>query len=143
MSIGERLREERVRLGLTQAQIAARVAMTPKAQVDYEMGRRYPDAAYLSVLAEMGFDVNYVVTGGRASRTLSAQESDLLAAYHAAPEPLRDAARRVLGAPVPDAQSPPAAPKRQKTVTVSAPGGVAVGGDMTVGARRTRPKSKG
>ncbi|WP_028696140.1 helix-turn-helix domain-containing protein [Pseudomonas cremoricolorata] len=67
MNIGERLREERVRLGLNQADFAAIAGVTKTSQFNYEKGERSPDAAYLAALALHGVDILYVVTGERCS----------------------------------------------------------------------------
>lgn len=72
MSIGERLREERDRLKLSQPAVAEAVGVSKKTQIDYEKDRTPPDANYLSIVAGLGFDISYVITGMRienAART--------------------------------------------------------------------------
>ena len=64
--IGERLREERVRLGLNQDDFAVIGGVQRRAQGNYERGERAPDADYLARIAERGADVLYIVTGARA-----------------------------------------------------------------------------
>lgn len=76
--LGERIREERLRLGLTQDQLG----VAPKTQRFYESGDRCPDAEYLRRFAEAGADILYIVTG-RAGGVLSPDESALLAGYRA------------------------------------------------------------
>ena len=72
-SIGERLREERERLGLSQtdaASIAEKAGVsgaTRQSQALYEKGKRMPDAAYLSVIQAAGYDVLYILTGQRGA----------------------------------------------------------------------------
>lgn len=66
MSIGERLREERVRLALSQELMGESAGVRKQAQLNYEKGERHPDAAYLERLAAIGVDVLYVLTGRRA-----------------------------------------------------------------------------
>jgi len=66
MSIGERLREERVRLALSQELMGETAGVRKQAQLKYEKGERHPDAAYLERLAAIGVDVLYVLTGRRA-----------------------------------------------------------------------------
>ena len=66
MSIGERLREERVRLSLSQELMGESAGVRKQAQLKYEKGERHPDAAYLERLAAIGVDVLYVLTGRRA-----------------------------------------------------------------------------
>lgn len=63
MSIGERLREERTRLGLNQAQLGEVGGVQKQAQLKYEKGERHPDAQYLAAVAAKGVDVLYVLTG--------------------------------------------------------------------------------
>lgn len=89
---GERLREERERLGLTQD----RLGVTPQAQRRYEKSERYPDLEYLNHFASLGGDVLYVVTGQRTVGAVSADEASMLAAYRAAPEAFRKAAHAAL-----------------------------------------------
>ncbi|MFJ7788929.1 helix-turn-helix domain-containing protein [Pseudomonas sp. NPDC096925] len=69
MNIGERLREERVRLGYNQADFAAIAGVAKTSQFNYEKGERSPDAAYLAAVAEKGVDVLYVVTGARSPQS--------------------------------------------------------------------------
>lgn len=64
--IGERLKEERERLGMNQADFAALAGASKRAQVRYESGERNPDAEYLAGIAAAGADVQYIVTGKRA-----------------------------------------------------------------------------
>ena len=63
VSIGDRLRDEREALGLTQEKMAIAVGITKKTQGLYERDERVPDAEYLAAVAAKGVDVLYVVTG--------------------------------------------------------------------------------
>ncbi|GAA5784884.1 helix-turn-helix domain-containing protein [Chitiniphilus shinanonensis] len=63
VEIGVRLRAERDRLGLSQAALGLAVGVTNKTQSLYEKGERAPDAAYLSAVAALGMDVQFVLTG--------------------------------------------------------------------------------
>lgn len=60
-----RLREERTRLGLNQTEFARAAGTTQRSQTAYENGDRSPDLQYLAAVAEIGVDVDYVVTGRR------------------------------------------------------------------------------
>lgn len=81
-SVGARLREERMRIGLSQGEFAAIGGLSNKAQLSYESGARSPDANYLAALAKVGVDVLYVITGTRAhSSTLPADEAELLDSF--------------------------------------------------------------
>ena len=67
MGIFERLREERIRLGLSQAQLGEIGGVQKQAQLKYEKGDRQPDARYLEAVAGAGVDVLYVLTGQRVA----------------------------------------------------------------------------
>lgn len=83
MSIGERLKEERVRLGLNQTDFAELAGVRKNAQSNYEKDERAPDARYLAAVAAAGVDVLYVVTGMRAETAagLAPEEAALLDNY--------------------------------------------------------------
>jgi transcriptional regulator with XRE-family HTH domain len=86
MSFGERLAEERKRLGLRQAEFAALVGTDVPKQSLYETGRRELRADYLARLAEAKVDVIYVLTGQRAEgEWLDGGATALLDAYFALP----------------------------------------------------------
>src|SRR5574337_62392 len=65
--IGERLREERERLGFALGAFCARVGVDRKSQFNYESGARAPGAAYLAESLGLGVDVIYVLSGVRSS----------------------------------------------------------------------------
>lgn len=62
-NIGERIREERTRLGLTQQEVADFVEITRQTQAKYEKGDRSPDALYLEKIIDLGFNSYYILTG--------------------------------------------------------------------------------
>jgi transcriptional regulator with XRE-family HTH domain len=62
-TIGERLSEERSRLGYSQEKLAQLGGVQRRAQIRYEKGERAPDALYLARVAAAGVDVLFVVTG--------------------------------------------------------------------------------
>ena len=98
LSISERLREERGRLGISQSALAEIGGVVRRAQQNYENGSRIPDGAYFAKVAEIGIDVLYVITGIRASSPvpLTPDEAELLDDYRkASPEAKR--ALRVSG----------------------------------------------
>lgn len=66
-NVGARLREERTRLHLSQAAFADVAGVTKTTQGNYETNKRSPDATYLATIAASGVDVQYVVTGQRAT----------------------------------------------------------------------------
>ncbi len=92
LKIGERLREERARLGLNQADLAAIGGVAKTSQFNYEKGDRSPDADYLAAVAEKGVDVLYVVTGQRAlaqGEGFTAEEAQLVDRYRIMPAEAR------------------------------------------------------
>lgn len=62
-SFGSRLREERERLGLSAADIAALGRVSEADQAAFENDVSPLDARYLSDLADIEVDVSYVITG--------------------------------------------------------------------------------
>jgi transcriptional regulator with XRE-family HTH domain len=62
-AIGKRLKEERLRLKMSQSALGSIGGIETNAQGNYESGLRYPRADYLSRIAQAGIDVAYVVTG--------------------------------------------------------------------------------
>jgi transcriptional regulator with XRE-family HTH domain len=92
MKFGERLAEERKRLGLRQAEFAALVGTDVPKQSLYETGRRELRADYLARLADAKVDVVYVLTGLRSEgEWLDGGASALLAAYFALPPEMQRA----------------------------------------------------
>lgn len=65
-TLGERLAEERTRLGFNQPDFAALGGVKRTSQVNYEANARRPDADYLRGIAAAGADIQYVVTGVRS-----------------------------------------------------------------------------
>jgi len=70
VSVGERLREERKRLGFTQAQLADYGEVSRPTQYLYENAERYPSLDYLRKIHERGIDVIYVFCGIQISRAI-------------------------------------------------------------------------
>lgn len=68
--IGARIREERLRLGLSQASFAKRVGVHRRTQVNYELGQRKPDTDYLEAAARNGMDMVYVLSGTSYNDTI-------------------------------------------------------------------------
>ena len=90
--IGNRLREERERLGLSQPALADICGVTMRSQRNYEKGDRQPDASYLAAVSAAGADVLYILTGQRSGAVaptpaLKPDEAALLDNYrHSSPE---------------------------------------------------------
>ncbi len=106
MHTGERIREERERLGFNQADFAALAGATRKTLFNWESGAASPNAAALAAWAEVGLDVLYVVTGQRAGgasappppRAVSEGDRILLDNFHAAPAQVQAGVKTALGA---------------------------------------------
>lgn len=99
MTVHERLKEERERLGLTQPQMAAAAEVGKTTVINWEKGASSPSAVQLAALAPLGVDVLYVVMGQRTRvglDPLSAEESALLDNYKHASPAGKEAARAVL-----------------------------------------------
>ena len=70
-NLGERIREERARLGLSQEAFGEVGGVKKFAQSNYERGKRHPDTAYLEKIAKVGVDIQYLVTGIRSTDSSS------------------------------------------------------------------------
>ena len=97
-STGERLKEERVRLGLSQAALGEIGGVRKQAQLNYEKGERNPDSAYLSAIAKFGADIQFIVTGIRSAESLSPDEKELINLFRQAPLAIKAAALAALNA---------------------------------------------
>ena len=80
-TFGERLRQERSRLSLTQEAFAAIGGVKKLAQINYEQGKTFPDAGYLIALSSVGVDIAYVMLGTPTVDALAPDETELLAGY--------------------------------------------------------------
>lgn len=102
MSIGERIAEERKRMGLSQSAFAELVGISFSSQRRYESGSRDPDTSYLDSLRRHGVDVQYVMTG-RIKQTAKGYDADTLSEfglaiakrYQISPNELQDLQREV------------------------------------------------
>jgi|SRR5690554_912400 len=91
-SFGERLKEERERMALSQEAFGAIGGVQKLAQRNYEKGNRNPDASYMAAIAAAGADVLYILTGQRntATPTLAPDEAALLDNYRHSPKAQQD-----------------------------------------------------
>ncbi|OXI95174.1 MULTISPECIES: helix-turn-helix domain-containing protein [Burkholderia] len=79
-----RLKQERRRLQMNQAEFGEAGGVRKQAQSNYEQGSRIPDANYLTRLAEIGVDVQYLLTGRTSdpgTLALTGDEELLLAGF--------------------------------------------------------------
>jgi transcriptional regulator with XRE-family HTH domain len=97
MTIGERLREERTRLRLSQP-IFAEIAGTTKQTIfSWETGKTAPVADQLADLTRAGVDVLYVLTGERsASAAVTPSEVALLDNYRHSTEDVQRGVSKLL-----------------------------------------------
>ena len=63
MSIGQRLKAERLRLHYTQQELAGLCHTSKRQQIKYESGEQAPGAFYLAAALQSGIDIRFVLTG--------------------------------------------------------------------------------
>ncbi|CAE6923617.1 HTH cro/C1-type domain-containing protein [Pseudomonas marincola] len=88
-AIGNRLQEERKRLGFNQDVFAQQVGVAKRTLAGYEGGSGDIGALVLAHAATLGLDVLYVVTGQRtpeAASSFTVDEADLVANYRKLPD---------------------------------------------------------
>lgn len=91
IDIGERIRSERERIGLSQMAFGEMGGVKKLAQLKYEQGERSPDVLYLAALSKIGVDVQFIVTGVRSSEVLTNDEMELIRYYRSAPLAVKQA----------------------------------------------------
>jgi transcriptional regulator with XRE-family HTH domain len=90
--IGKRLKEERIRLGLTQEKIMELAGVSKPTVISWEKGNSTLNANVLAILSQNGFDVLYIVTGTRTGDPkLKPDEAALLDNYRHSSEEGRQA----------------------------------------------------
>lgn len=107
VSVGERLKEERERLGYNQTDFVRIAGVTLQSQGNYESGRREPSTSYFAAIAAAGADVQYIITGVRCSAVaagLTREEVEILEGYRQADTTGRTAMRAVMRAVRPAAE---------------------------------------
>lgn len=105
MSVGNRLKEERKRLGMTQEAMGLACGVAKRTQILFEQDAHLPGGAYFVAADELGVDVAYVLVGRRDR--LSESDADLLDAWRNASISARAAALAALGGAVPAAAAAP------------------------------------
>lgn len=88
---GDRLKQERSRLRLSQAEFADIGGVKQRAQFQYEKGMRRPNSDYLGALAGSGVDVWYLLTGEKGARLESSDEQRIVAGFRTLDGRKRDA----------------------------------------------------
>lgn len=79
--IGQRLAEERKRLGYNQKDFGALGKAALRTVIDWEKGKTSPNSSFLAAIAEIGADILYIVTGKREKETLEPRENALIDNY--------------------------------------------------------------
>lgn len=111
MSVGDRLKEERNRLRLSQEAMGVACGVTKRTQIHYEKDEVGASAAYLALAHDLGIDIAYVLVGKH--ERLASTDAELLDAWRAAPAPARAAAMTALTGGVSHASTLGAAPRTQ------------------------------
>jgi transcriptional regulator with XRE-family HTH domain len=83
-NFSDRLKEERVKLDLSQSEFGELCGVKKLAQFHYEKGDRFPDANYLMQALRIGVDVNYLLTGQHTISVLSKEEAQMINMYREA-----------------------------------------------------------
>ncbi|MGL9719871.1 DUF3102 domain-containing protein [Symbiopectobacterium sp.] len=102
--VGDRLKSERLRLGLSQEIFAERCGVKKLTQYNYEKSERHPDAGYLIAAKALGVDLLYVMTGERSDEASALdvvrdeEEATLLTTFRHIPGETREVAQRTLAA---------------------------------------------
>lgn len=65
---GERLKEQRLELGLTQSYVIDKLGIGKSTIINWEQGSTFPTLVHLVELKELGFDINYLITGVKAEK---------------------------------------------------------------------------
>ncbi|MEO1820434.1 helix-turn-helix transcriptional regulator [Pseudomonas sp.] len=92
LMIGDRLKSERERLGITQPVLAAQAGTKKGTVINWEKGASSPTAVQLEALAVLGVDVLYVVTGEKSPLAMNSDEQELVSLFRAAPLAVKAAA---------------------------------------------------
>ncbi|OZI15441.1 hypothetical protein CE195_01510 [Sodalis-like symbiont of Philaenus spumarius] len=102
--VGDRLKSERLRLGLSQEIFAERCGVKKLTQYNYEKSERHPDTGYLIAAKVLGIDLLYVITGERSDEASALdvvrdeEEAEMLTAFRHIPSETREVAKRTLTA---------------------------------------------
>lgn len=84
LHLGQRLKEERLRINFSQLAMADSCSVNRNTLAAWEKGEQVPNAVALAVMDRLGLDVLYIVVGrraGDASTPLPTAEQELLAAW--------------------------------------------------------------
>lgn len=104
--VGERLREERERLGLNQTEFGVLLGVSRGTQKNYELGANSLDLRYVAALEEHDVDAAYVLTGRRSTpigSLITTAEEELIKQFRSITSFDQEAIRRFLQAMADDA----------------------------------------
>jgi transcriptional regulator with XRE-family HTH domain len=138
VTFGQRLAEERERIGRTQEQLGVLVGASKRSVIDWEGDEASPKAVYLEKMAPEGIDVLYLLTGQRSSPAqdwLTPRQRALLEYYDAADEAGK---RFIEGAAMRAMQSEMAAPKGKIVQTNLGPHAIQIGKASGVSIRKAK-----
>lgn len=79
--LGDRIQEERNRLGMTQEAFAHAAGAKRRTLIDWEKGKTSPTAVQLVGLVDVGVDPLYVLLARRSPEFLTPDEESLLVGY--------------------------------------------------------------
>lgn len=97
--IGERLKEERKRIKITQEELSACLKLTSRTWGSYERGQSTPDAWILSELEKKGIDIYYVITGKKLPIAFdNPDEEKIIKQYRSADEEIKFAISSIFDA---------------------------------------------
>jgi transcriptional regulator with XRE-family HTH domain len=98
-SLGDRLKEERLRLGFKKGEFAALGGVASNAQHFYETGKRKPRADYLAAIGRGGADIMYICMGARCpvpEQALTTREAEIMSFYRSLDGDDKQAVERLL-----------------------------------------------
>lgn len=81
VELGERIKEERTRLGYTREEVGDRTGITTRTIISYEQGARKPSVEFLMAFAEIGADPYYILMDKRIAVDVSGPERQLIYNY--------------------------------------------------------------
>lgn len=95
--VGKRIKQERDRIGMSQAELGAAGQVGRRTQTAYEAETSSPDIRYMAAIARVGVDLLYVLTGSPSPSLLQIDESELIGQYRGASADVRLSVLGTLG----------------------------------------------
>lgn len=80
-TIGQRLAEERRRLGYNQTEFGELGGIKKGTVINWEKDLTSPTGTFLAEIAKIGADINYIITGQRTEKVLEPRETALIDNY--------------------------------------------------------------